>query len=110
MCSSDLTLIGEAVAALGLLLVIAVITRTGRSSKLALAVGAYIAAAIWFTSSTSFANPAVTLARILTDSYTGIAPGSAVAFVAVQFAVVAPAYLLVRRLVPHPSSRSTSRQ
>lgn len=104
------TLIGEAVAALGLLLVIAVITRTGRSGKLALAVGAYIAAAIWFTSSTSFANPAVTLARILTDSYTGIAPGSALAFVAVQVAVVAPAYLLVRQLVPHPSLRSTSRR
>jgi glycerol uptake facilitator-like aquaporin len=74
---------GELVATFGLLLVI----ESGRRafpSKLPAAIGAYITAAYWFTSSTSFANPAVTLARSLTDSFAGIAPRDALAFVGCQ--------------------------
>ena len=69
-------LLGEVVATVGLLLVIFA-ARTGRTSAPAYAVGAYITAAYWFTSSTSFANPAVTIARTLSPTFAGIAPASA---------------------------------
>ena len=69
--------LGEVVATPGLLLVIAGTVRSGRGERVAVAVGAYIVAAYWFTSSTSFANPAVTIARIFSDSFAGIAPASA---------------------------------
>lgn len=98
-------LLGEAVATLGLVLVVLGCLRGGRPELVALAVGGYIAAAYWFTSSTSFANPAVTVARSLTDTVAGIAPGSVPAFVAVQvLAGVAAAglalVLLPERKVP----------
>jgi glycerol uptake facilitator-like aquaporin len=77
-------LVGEVVATAGLLLVIVSLARTGRMQHVAWAVGAWIGAAYWFTSSTSFANPAVTIGRTLTDTYAGIAPVSAPAFIAAQ--------------------------
>ncbi len=72
------------VATFGLVLVVLGSLRSGRVETVALAVGGYIAAAYWFTSSTSFANPAVTLARTLSDTFAGIAPGSAPLFVLMQ--------------------------
>jgi glycerol uptake facilitator-like aquaporin len=78
------TLVGEVVATAGLILVILALSRTGRPAVIAAAVGAYIGAAYWFTSSTSFANPAVTIGRIFSDTFAGIAPTSALAFAAAQ--------------------------
>jgi len=77
-------LVGEVVATAGLLLVIVALARTDRMQHVAWAVGAWIGAAYWFTSSTSFANPAVTIGRSLTDTYAGIAPVSIPAFIAAQ--------------------------
>jgi glycerol uptake facilitator-like aquaporin len=76
--------LGEVVATAGLVLVIFALVRTGRALLAAPAVGAYIGAAYWFTSSTSFANPAVTIGRAFTDTFAGIAPASVVAFVTAQ--------------------------
>ncbi len=76
--------LAEGVATLGLLLVIFGVVRSGGGRAVAGAVGAYIAAAIYFTASASFANPAVTLARALSDTYTGIAPASIPGFLAGQ--------------------------
>jgi arsenate reductase len=76
--------LGEVVATLGLLLVIFGVVRSGRSNAAPFAVGAYITAAYFFTSSTSFANPAVTIARTLSDTFAGIAPRSAPAFIGMQ--------------------------
>lgn len=77
-------LVGEIVATAGLIALIFALARTGRAALSAASVGAYIGAAYWFTSSTSFANPAVTIGRIFTDTFAGIAPGSAPAFIAAQ--------------------------
>jgi glycerol uptake facilitator-like aquaporin len=77
-------LIGEVVATAGLITLIFALARTGRAAMSAAAVGAYIGAAYWFTSSTSFANPAVTIGRMFSDSFPGIAPGSAPGFIAAQ--------------------------
>ena len=79
-------LLSEVVATAGLLFVIMALVRTGRMQHVAWAVGAWIAAAYWFTASTAFANPAVTIGRTLTGSYAGIAPLSAPAFIAAQLA------------------------
>jgi arsenate reductase len=76
--------LGEVVATFGLLTVILGVVRSGQAAAAPFAVGAYIGAAYWFTSSTSFANPAVTIARTLTDSFAGIEPSSVPAFVAAQ--------------------------
>ncbi len=76
--------LGEVVAAFGLLIVILGVVRAGRASVAAFAVGGYIAAAYWFTSSTSFANPAVTIGRTLTNTFAGIAPSSAPMFIVMQ--------------------------
>lgn len=78
------TVVGEVVATAGLILVILGLSRTGRPAVIAAAVGAYIGAAYWFTSSTSFANPAVTIGRTFSDTFAGIAPTSALAFIAAQ--------------------------
>ncbi|MCS3442686.1 MIP/aquaporin family protein [Microbacterium phyllosphaerae] len=77
-------LIGEVVATAGLVLLIFALARTGNGSVTAAAVGAYIGAAYWFTSSTSFANPAVTIARMFTDTFAGIAPASVFPFILAQ--------------------------
>ncbi len=92
--------LGEVVATFGLLTVILGVVRSGRASAAPFAVGGYIAAAYWFTSSTSFANPAVTVARTLTDTFAGIKPSSAPAFVAAQLAGAALAVALARFLHP----------
>jgi arsenate reductase len=76
--------LGEVVAAFGLLLVILGVVRAGRAASAAIAVGGYIAAAYWFTSSTSFANPAVTVGRTLSDTFAGIAPEAVPGFVVAQ--------------------------
>ncbi len=78
--------LGEVVATFGLLTVVLGVTRSGRVEAVAIAVGAYIGAAYWFTSSTSFANPAVTVGRTLTDTFAGIAPSSVPAFLVAQLA------------------------
>jgi arsenate reductase len=77
-------LLSEVVATAGLLFVIVALSRTGRLQHVAWAAGAWIGAAYWFTASTSFANPAVTIGRIVTSSYAGIAPASAPGFIAAQ--------------------------
>ena len=77
-------LVGEVVATAGLIALIFALARTGRAAHSAAAVGAYIGAAYWFTSSTSFANPAVTIGRMFSDTFVGIAPGSASGFIAAQ--------------------------
>lgn len=92
--------LGELVATLGLLLVILGAARAGRAERIAFAVAGYIVAAYWFTSSTSFANPAVTVARMLSDSFAGIAPTSVVGFILAQVAGGVLGYLLIRLLYP----------
>lgn len=77
-------LIGEVVATAGLLVLVFALARTHRGTLSAPAVGAYIGAAYWFTSSTSFANPAVTIGRVFTDTFAGIAPASVGPFVGMQ--------------------------
>ena len=77
-------LLGEVVATAGLVLLIFALAATNRGVLAAPAVGAYIGAAYWFTSSTSFANPAVTVGRIFTDTFAGIAPASVPAFILAQ--------------------------
>jgi len=77
-------LLSEVVATAGLVFVIVALVGTGRIQHVAWAVGAWIGAAYWFTASTSFANPAVTIGRTLTNTYAGIAPAPAPAFIAAQ--------------------------
>ncbi len=78
--------LAEVVATFGLLLLIFALARSGRAAVAPAAVGAYIGAAYWFTSSTSFANPAVTVGRAFSDTFAGIAPGSVPGFVLAQLA------------------------
>jgi glycerol uptake facilitator-like aquaporin len=92
--------LGEVVATLGLLVVIFGTVRSGRGDRVAFAVGGYITAAYWFTSSTSFANPAVTFARMFSDSFAGIAPASVPLFVLMQLVGGALGYGLLRLLYP----------
>jgi len=93
-------LLGEVVATAGLIVVIFALARTGRASLSAAAVGAYIGAAYWFTSSTSFANPAVTLGRVFSDTFAGIAPASVPAFVLAQAVGATIGLALVLALYP----------
>ena len=93
--------LGEVVATFGLLLVILGVVRSGRANAAPYAVAGYIAAAYWFTSSTSFANPAVTVGRTLTDTFAGIAPSSAPAFIVAQLAGGALAAALALYLHPN---------
>ena len=86
----------------GLLLVIHGCVRTGRAAAVPFAVAAWITGAYWFTSSTSFANPAVTIGRSLSDTFAGIAPSSVPMFVVAQCVGGALAYLLILALYPHP--------
>ncbi len=92
--------LGEVVATLGLVLVIFGTVRSGRSPLVAFAVGGYITAAYWFTSSTSFANPAVTFGRMFSDTFAGILPASAPMFILMQLVGGTLAYALVRLLYP----------
>jgi arsenate reductase len=92
--------LGEVVATLGLLVVIFGVVRSGRGSVAPFAVGAYIGGAYFFTSSTSFANPAVTVARMLSNTFAGIAPSSAPAFIVAQLLGGAVAVGVIRVLYP----------
>lgn len=115
-------LLAEVVATAVLVALIFALARTGQGTIAAPAVGAYIGAAYWFTSSTSFANPAVTVGRVFSDTFAGIAPDSAAAFVVVQLVglVIGTAMTLALYpgvgaqaddvVVPHPVSSSTRSQ
>ena len=92
--------LSEVVATLGLLLVIFSLARSGRSRSAAAAVGAYIGAAYFFTSSTSFANPAITVGRMLSDTFAGIAPSSVPSFVLAQIVGGALAVVVLKVLYP----------
>ncbi len=92
--------LSEVVATLGLLLVIFALARSGRARSAAAAVGAYIGAAYFFTSSTSFANPAITIGRMFSDTFAGIAPASAPAFIGAQVVGGALAVGLIKVLCP----------
>jgi len=94
--------LGEVVATFGLVLVIFGIVHAGQKTAVAYAVGAYVAGAYWFTSSTSFANPAVSLARTLSDSFAGIAPASVPPFILAQVVGAVLAAVSVRALYPRP--------
>ncbi len=95
--------LAEVVATFGLLLVVFGVVRSGRASVAPFAVGAYIGGAYFFTSSTSFANPAVTIARTLSDTFAGIDPASVPAFVVAQLAGAVVAVGAVRVLYPRIS-------
>ncbi|MBA3783535.1 MAG: aquaporin [Nocardioides sp.] len=101
--------LAEVVATFGLVLVIFGCLRTGRADHVALVVGGYITAAYWFTSSTSFANPAVTVARTLSDTFAGIQPANAPAFIACQVVGGALALAAVRLLFPIPPALESAR-
>jgi len=92
--------LSEIVATLGLIVVIFALARSGRARSAAAAVGAYIGAAYFFTSSTSFANPAITVGRMFSDTFAGIAPSSAPAFISAQIIGGALAVLVIRALYP----------
>ena len=98
--SSPALWLSEIIATVGLLLVIHGCVRTGRANVVAFAVGIWIGGAYWFTSSTSFANPAVTIARTLSDTFTGIKPSSAPMFILMQLVGAGIAYGLIRLLYP----------
>ena len=100
-------LLSECIATFGLVSVIGMCSRK-RPSAVAAAVGAYIAAAYWFTASTSFTNPAVTLARSASDTFSGIRPADAPGFIVAQLAGAAAATLFFRWLLPPaaPNERS----
>jgi arsenate reductase len=93
-------LLGEVVATFGLILVIFGMTRGGEHRFIPFAVAGYIAGAYWFTSSTSFANPAVTIGRTLSDSFAGIAPRSAPGFIAAELGGALLALGVVALLYP----------
>lgn len=90
----------EVIATLGLVLVIFSLARTGRGNLAPAAVGAYIGAAYFFTSSTSFANPAIDIGRMFSDTFAGIAPASVPAFIVAQLAGGVLAWIVIRSLYP----------
>ena len=100
-------LLAEVVATLGLVLVVFGVVRSGRVSAAPFAVGAYIGGAYFFTSSTSFANPAVTAARTLSNTFAGIAWQSAPAFVAAQLGGAVVAVFVIRILYPRIETTAT---
>jgi len=112
-------LLGEVVATSVLIVLIFALARSGHAAIAAPAVGAYIGAAYWFTSSTSFANPAVTIGRIFSDTFAGIAPSSAPGFViaqlvglvvgvAITLALYPDAATSADVVVPHPSTSNSA--
>jgi glycerol uptake facilitator-like aquaporin len=92
--------LSEVIATAGLLLVIFALARSGRARTAPAAVGAYIGAAYWFTSSTSFANPAITVGRMFSNTFAGIAPSSAPSFIGAQVVGGVLAIGVVRLLYP----------
>jgi glycerol uptake facilitator-like aquaporin len=98
--ASPAHLLSEGVATVGLLVLIFALARTHRTNTAPAAVGAYIGAAYWFTSSTSFANPAISVGRMFSDSFAGIAPASVPGFALAQLLAAVAAVGLVRALYP----------
>jgi arsenate reductase len=92
--------LSEIIATLGLIVVIFALARSGRSRSAAAAVGAYIGAAYFFTSSTSFANPAIAVGRMFTDTFAGIAPASVPSFIAAEIIGGALAIVVIKALYP----------
>ena len=92
--------LSEIIATLGLMLVILALVRSGRSQSAAAAVGAYIGAAYWFTSSTSFANPAITIGRMFSNTFAGIAPSSVPSFIGAQIVGGILAVVVIKVLYP----------
>ena len=105
--SSGALWLSEAIATVGLLLVIHGCVRTGRAQAVPFAVGVWVGGAYWFTSSTSFANPAVTVARTLSDTFAGIKPSSAPMFIAMQLLGAVTAFGLIRFIYPHNASETS---
>jgi len=97
-------LVGEVVATAGLVLVVFALTRTGRIAAIPVAVAAYIGAAYWFTSSTSFANPAVAVGRMFSNTFAGIAPVSVPAFITAELVGAALGAVVVALLYPRRRS------
>jgi len=91
--------LSEVIATAGLVLVIFALARAGRAAAAPAAVGAYIGAAYWFTSSTSFANPAITIGRMFSNTFAGIAPSSAPVFIAAQIGGGIAAVLLIGKVL-----------
>jgi arsenate reductase len=92
--------LSEVIATAGLILVIFALARSGRLGSAPAAVGAYIGAAYWFTASTSFANPAITIGRMFSNTFAGIAPSSAPVFIAAQVGGGIAGVAIVRYLYP----------
>lgn len=97
-------LLAETVATFGLVLIVFTLVRTGRTAQVAASVAGYIAAAYFFTSSTSFANPAVTVGRAFTDTFAGIAPASVPGFVLAQILGAALGVGAVLIITPRPAA------
>ena len=106
--SSGALWLSEVIATAGLLLLIHGIVRSGRAATVPFAVGAWIGGAYWFTSSTSFANPAVTIARTLSNTFAGIKPSSAPRFIVMQIVGLIVAVPLIAFLHPVDHSRPVS--
>ncbi len=100
--------LSEVIATVGLLLVIFALARSGRSSSAPAAVGAYIGAAYFFTSSTSFANPAITVGRTFSNTFAGIAPSSVPSFIGAQVVGGVLAFMLIRLLYPTITAEQAS--
>ena len=100
--------LSETVATLGLVLVIFALARSGRSRSAPAAVGAYIGAAYFFTSSTSFANPAITVGRMFSDTFAGIAPTSAPSFMGAQIVGGVLAFVVIKSLYPGVTAAEAS--
>jgi arsenate reductase len=92
--------LSEVIATAGLVLVIFALARSGRLASAPAAVGAYIGAAYWFTSSTSFANPAISIGRMFSDTFAGIAPSSVLVFIAAQVVGGIAGVAIIRFLYP----------
>jgi glycerol uptake facilitator-like aquaporin len=101
--------LAEVIATAGLVLVIFALARANRSSMAPAAVGAYIASAYFFTSSTSFANPAIVVGRMFSNSFAGIAPSSAPLFVVAEIIGGVVGFGLVKKLCPGLTARDASR-
>jgi glycerol uptake facilitator-like aquaporin len=92
--------LSEVIATAGLLLIIFALARTGRTAAAPAAIGAYIGAAYWFTSSTSFANPAITVGRMFSNTFAGIAPSSVLVFIGAQIGGGIAGVLIIKFLYP----------
>ena len=100
--------LGELIATFGLMMLIFALVRAGRSHLVALAVAAYIGGAYWSTSSTSFANPAVSVTRTLSDTFAGIHPDSVPMFIVMQFAGALLAVAAIRAHYPDDAETGVS--